>query len=132
MRQFLDIEENRVWTLEDLKSLFDYKIKHDQLIDQCNFEEWLEDNLVENKGFLVGIKHKKYYVEKYMEKMNKCPIFVSFDLTANTDEVVGYYLDTYKNEALNAWNYNVEYLKINGEMTEQELRIDIILNVLCN
>lgn len=44
MRQFLDIEENRVWTLEDLKSLFDYKIKHDQLIDQCNFEEWLEDN----------------------------------------------------------------------------------------
>ena len=50
MRQFLDIEENRVWTLEDLKSLFDYKIKHDELNDQCDFEEWLEDNLVENKA----------------------------------------------------------------------------------
>lgn len=132
MIEYLNIEENKIYKLEKLKELFYTKIKTDELVEQCTFEEWVEENLVENKGFLVGIKHKKYYVEKYIEKMNKCPSFVSFDLTASTDEVVGYYLDTYKNEALNAWNYNVEYLKINGEMTEQDLRIDIILNVLCN
>lgn len=79
MRQFLDIEENRVWTLEDLKSLFDYKIKHDELNDQCDFEEWLEDNLVENKGFLVEV------VWLQMSEWNECNNNIITDFLVRKD-----------------------------------------------
>ena len=55
MIEYLNIEENKIYKLEKLKELFYTKIKTDELVEQCTFKEWLEENLVENKGFLMKV-----------------------------------------------------------------------------
>ena len=86
------------------------------------------------------MKDRSYYESKYESRMDKIyremkeegvkdidyACTMEFDQTANAEEVVGYYLENYGDNALKYWKMNTE----NIEMTEQDKVVTEILERL--
>ena len=85
------------------------------------------------------VKGKDYYLGKFREAEEECRRISVEDIgtdenwdgifgdTASTDEVVGYYISFYGDEALSMWTSNTEHL---SNPTEQDKAVDRILKSL--
>ena len=88
----------------------------------------------------MTMKNRNYYESIYQNRMDEiyremkeegvrdidCACTMEFDQTANAEEVVGYYLANYGDNALKDWKANTEDI----EMTEQDKTVTEILEQL--
>ena len=57
------------------------------------------------------MKDKQYYVDKYNEFFDYVVYDGEFEEVATAEEIVGYYIVTYEERALEQWNENLHYAK---------------------
>jgi hypothetical protein len=86
------------------------------------------------------MKDKNYYIQKYENRMVEIYneyknenikdidtfCIIHFDLTANAEEIVGYYFIHYEENPLEAWLENTKYIVMN----EQDKEVTKIFNEL--
>ncbi len=81
-------------------------------------------------------KDKEYYINVYKKCLDYCQrvteargeedSFVLFNEICNAEEIVGYYLDTYGNDAQHAWLDNIR----DTELNTVQLEVDRVLTKL--